>query len=392
MTDEHKILFLDLKASYQALASELDAAVLRAVQSGWYIGGQELEAFEANFATYTEAQYCVGVGNGLDALVLVLRACDVGAGDEVIVPSHTFIATWLAVSAVGATIVPVEPILGSYQLDALSIAPYITPKTKAILPVHLYGIPADMDAICELANQHGLAVIEDAAQAHGAKVRGRRIGSHGHAVAWSFYPGKNLGALGDGGAVTTNDLHIASRIRTLANYGSSTKYLNVERGINSRLDPIQAAALNVKLKYLDAWNTKRRLWSAQYQQAFSSLNISLPQVPTWAEAVWHLYPICTNKRDQLQVQLNHAGIQTQIHYPVPPHLQKAYQHLNLKVGSLPIAERYANSLLSLPIGPQLTMEDVAQVVAAVTHEMTLLNKVGDRSKTSTRHAKEQAFI
>ena len=367
------IPFLDLKASYGELAAELDTAILRVSNSGRYIGGEEVEAFEADFASYTEAKYCVSVGNGLDALILALRALDIGVGDEVIVPSHTFIATWLAVSAVGATIVAVEPLSGSYHIDAASIKPYINHRTKAILPVHLYGIPADIDAICALASAHDLVVIEDAAQAHGAKVRGKRIGSHGHIVAWSFYPGKNLGALGDGGAITTNDMQLANRVRNLANYGSSIKYYNQQRGVNSRLDPIQAAVLNVKLKYLDSWNMRRTSISERYKSGLAQLNIklniSLPQVPDWADAVWHLYPICTanlaHLRDQLQTHLREVGIQTQIHYPVPPHLQQAYQDLNFAVAQYPVAERYANTLLSLPIGPQLMMEDVDRVIAAL---------------------------
>lgn len=375
MTIAPSISFLDLKASYAELAPELDAAILRASRSGRYIGGEEVEVFETNFAAYTEAKHCVSVGNGLDALILALRALDIGIGDEVIVPSHTFIATWLAVSAVGATIVPVEPLPGSYYLDAASIESYINHRTKAILPVHLYGIPVDIDAICTLASAHGLAVIEDAAQAHGAKVRGKRIGSHGHIVAWSFYPGKNLGALGDGGAITTNYLQLANRVRNLANYGSSVKYSNDERGINSRLDPIQAAVLNVKLKHLDSWNARRTSISEHYKNGLAKLNINLPQAPQWADAVWHLYPICTSNlahvRDQLQINLTEAGIHTQIHYPVPPHLQKAYQDLNFKAGKYPIAEGYASNLLSLPIGPQLVMDDVDKIISVLNSQQNL---------------------
>ncbi|MEQ1602950.1 MAG: DegT/DnrJ/EryC1/StrS family aminotransferase [Methylophilaceae bacterium] len=365
--------FLDLKASYNELAAELDTAVLRASRSGWYIGGAEVETFEAEFAAYTQAKYCVGVGNGLDALILALRALDIGAGDEVLVPSHTFIATWLAVSAVGAIPVPVEPISGSYNLDAASAEAYITSRTKAILPVHLYGIPADMDAICQLAKKHRLAVVEDAAQAHGAKVRGKRIGSHGDVVAWSFYPGKNLGALGDAGAITTNDTTIAQRIRKLGNYGSSVKYFNEERGINSRLDPIQAAILAVKLKHLDAWNTRRENIAQHYTRALAHLPITLPQVPAWAEAVWHLYVIATPQRDLLHASLTKADIQTLIHYPVPPHLQRAYMDVGASKLSLPLAERYANEVLSLPIGPQLDAEHVEKVISVVADTSTSTN-------------------
>jgi dTDP-4-amino-4,6-dideoxygalactose transaminase len=356
------IPFLDLKAAYDELATELEEAVLRASRSGWYIGGPEVEAFEAAYAEYTEARYCVGVGNGLDALVLALRALDVGVGDEVIVPSHTFIATWLAVSAVGATIVPVEPPLGSYNIEVEGIKKAITPKTKVIMPVHLYGIPADMDAICALAKTHGLHVVEDAAQGHGAKVRGRRIGSHGDVVAWSFYPGKNLGALGDGGAVTTNNEALAKRMRMLGNYGSQVKYHNQEKGVNSRLDPIQAAVLNVKLKYLDAWNARRRDIANIYNAELKNTHLALPTTPNWAEPVWHLYVVRTAQREQLQNTLRQADIGHLIHYPIPPHLQEAYQALNLKPGSLPIAEQYANEVLSLPIGPQLYKQSLEQVI------------------------------
>lgn len=362
---ELRVPFLDLKASYSELRHELDEAVLRASRSGWYIGGSEVESFEADFAAYTEVKYCVGVGNGLDALTLALRALNIGEGDEVIVPSHTFIATWLAVSAVGAKPVPVEPASGSYNIDVASIERCITSKTKAIMPVHLYGMPVDIEAICALAKKYGLAVIEDAAQAHGAMVGGKKIGSHGDVVAWSFYPGKNLGALGDAGAITTNDEAVASRVRELGNYGSAVKYFNNERGVNSRLDPIQAAVLSVKLKCLDVWNKRRQDVAKMYSQAFIGLGLGLPNVPAWAEPVWHLYVVATPERDALQSHLTSAGIQTLIHYPVPPHLQKAYQMLSLKAGSLPVAERLAKEVVSLPIGPHLSMCDVEHVISAL---------------------------
>lgn len=359
------VAFLDLKAAYAELAHELDEAVLRASRSGWYIGGPEVETFEASFANYTQAAHCVGLGNGLDALTLALRALDVGAGDEVIVPSHTFIATWLAVSAVGATPIPVEPDAGSYHITAENIAPHITARTKVIMPVHLYGIPVDIDAICTLAKKHGLYVVEDAAQAHGAKVRDQRIGAHGDVVAWSFYPGKNLGALGDGGAITTNNEVLANRIRMLGNYGSSVKYHNEERGVNTRLDPIQAAVLSVKLKYLDTWNQRRQQIAEIYSDALVGLPIELPQVQHWAQSVWHLYVIATEAREALQRHMTEQGVQTLIHYPIAPHLQNAYQDLQVKFGHLPLAERYASQVLSLPMGPQLAMADVEKVVDAV---------------------------
>ncbi len=359
------IPFLDLKAAYQELSAELDAAVLRASRSGWYIGGPEVESFEAEYATYTQASYCVGVGNGLDALILALRSLDIGLGDEVIVPAHTFIATWLAVSAVGATPIPVDPLDGCYNLEAASAERYITSRTKALIPVHLYGIPVDMEAICQLAEKYPVAIIEDAAQSHGAEVRGQRIGGHGDVVAWSFYPGKNLGGLGDGGAITTHNKEIAHRIRRLGNYGSAVKYYNEERGINSRLDPIQAAVLSVKLKHLDNWNQRRKQIAHLYNQAFLSLPITLPQVAYWANPVWHLYVVALAERDALQAHLAKAGIQTLIHYPVPPHLQRIYQNSCVH-HHLPNAERYANEVLSLPMGPQLAMSDAEKVVEAVT--------------------------
>lgn len=357
------IPFLDLKASYDALAPELDAAVLRASRSGWYIGGPEVEAFEQAFASYVGAGHCVGVGNGLDALTLALRALEVGPGDEVIVPSNTFIATWLAVSAVGATPVPVEPAPGSHVIDVAGITARLSARTRVIMPVHLYGVPADMDAICALARQHQLYVVEDAAQAHGAAVRGQRIGSHGDVVAWSFYPGKNLGALGDGGAVTTNDASLATRIRRLGNYGSSVKYYNEVQGVNSRLDPVQAAVLSVKLAHLEQWNQQRQHIAQRYLAGLAGLSLQLPQVPDWATPAWHLFVVRTAQRQALQAALQAAGIQTLIHYPVPPHRQQAYAAY--ASWSLPQAEQAAGQVLSLPIGPQLTLAQVDQVIAAI---------------------------
>jgi dTDP-4-amino-4,6-dideoxygalactose transaminase len=359
------IPFLDLKAAYDELSIEIDAAVSRVCRSGWYIGGPEVESFEQSFASYTQAKCCVGVGNGLDALILALRALDIGAGDEVLVPSNTYIATWLAVSAVGATPVPVEPTLGTYNIEAIDMEAYITSRTKAVLPVHLYGMPVDMDAVCALAKKHGLYVVEDGAQGHGAKVRDKPIGAHGDIVAWSFYPGKNLGALGDGGAITTNNQAIANRIRKLGNYGSAVKYYNEERGANSRLDPIQAATLSVKLKHLDQWNARRQAIANIYNQALTGSPLQLPQTPAWAESIWHLFVVRSPDRDALQAHLKSEGVQTLIHYPVPPHLQLAYQDANLAEGSLPIAERYAKELLSLPMGPHLSMADVDQVIASI---------------------------
>jgi len=359
------IPFLDLKAAYDELSPALESAILRATRSGWYIGGVEVETFEQQFANYVGANHCVGLGNGLDALTLSLRALDVGPGDEVIVPSNTYIATWLAVSAVGATVVPVEPAAGQYNIDADAIRQKLTGNTKVILPVHLYGIPANMDDICTLAKEKGLYVLEDAAQAHGAAINHRRIGAHGDVVAWSFYPGKNLGALGDGGAVTTNRPELANRIRMLGNYGSAVKYFNEEMGVNSRLDPVQAAVLSVKLDMLDEWNMRRSRIAERYLQGLADLPLQLPQILEGADAVWHLFVVATTERDALQQYLQAQKIQTLIHYPVPPHLQKAYRHLQLSIGSLPVAEAYAEQVLSLPMGPQLSLNDVDIVIEAI---------------------------
>lgn len=360
-----KVPFLDVGATYRELKAELDAAVGRVLESGWYIGGSEVEAFESEYSRYVGAEYCVGVGNGLDALHLALRAMGVGPGDEVIVPSNTYIATWLAVSYSGATVVPVEPDPATYNLDPSRIEAALTPQTKVILPVHLYGQPANLDPILELARKHGLYVLEDAAQAHGARYKGRCVGAHGDAVAWSFFPGKNLGAFGDAGAVTTNNPEIAEKITILRNYGSKVKYINELRGFNSRLDPIQAAVLRVKLKYLDEWNLRRRTIAAFYLEQLINTGLVLPHVPDWAEPVWHLFVVRTSERDNLQKHLEWSGIGTLIHYPIPPHRQEAYAYLGLKEGSLPIAEAIHREVLSLPIGPHLSLEEAKRVVEAV---------------------------
>jgi dTDP-4-amino-4,6-dideoxygalactose transaminase len=285
---------------------------------------------------------------------------DVGPGDEVIVPSNTYIATWLAVSQCGATPVPIEPDHTTYNINPALIEAAITPRTKVILPVHLYGQPADMDPILAIARKHNLRVLEDAAQAHGARYKGKRIGAHGDVVAWSFYPGKNFGALGDGGAITSNDPQIADRIRVLSNYGSRVKYLNEVQGYNSRLDPIQAAALRVKLKYLDEWNTRRKSIAAEYLQALSGASeVTLPVVPEFADPVWHLFVIRHADREALQKKMNDAGIGSVIHYPIPPHLQTAYTDLGYQSGHFPMAEIMAKQVLSLPIGPHLPAQNIA---------------------------------
>lgn len=356
------IPFLDLGAAYRELKSEIDAAVHRVLDSGWYILGPEVEAFEAEWAAYCGSEHAVGLANGLDALILALRALEIGAGDEVIVPSNTYIATWLAVSAVGARPVPVEPDPATHNIDPARIAAAITPATRAMLPVHLYGQPADLDPILALARQRGLAVIEDAAQAHGARYKGQRIGAHSDVVCWSFYPGKNLGALGDAGAVTTNRSDLADRIRVLRNYGSRVKYVNEVEGVNSRLDPIQAAVLRAKLPHLDAWTDRRRAIVAAYAEGLRDSGLILPHFPDWAEPAWHLYVVRSPDRDELQKWLAAAGVGTLIHYPIPPHMQAAYADLGLAPEALPLARQLAGEVLSLPMGPHLRLDAASTVL------------------------------
>lgn len=357
--------FLELAPIYEELRAEIDAAALRVLHSGWFVGGPENDRFEAAFATYTGTTHAIGVGNGLDALHLVLRAMDVGPGDEVIVASNSFIATMLAVSMTGADLVMVEPDPVTYNMDPARVDEAITPRTKVVLPTHLYGLPADIDALLVVTRRHGLRLVEDAAQAHGARYNGRRIGGHGDAVCWSFYPSKNLGAAGDGGGVTTNDAVLAKRIRTLGNYGSAQRYVNVEKGVNSRLDPLHAAVMEVKLPHLDVWNARRARIAARYLEALQGCGLVLPHIPDWATPVWHLFVVHTPHRDALREALAAEGIATQIHYPIPPHRQDAYAELGLGVGSFPIAERLAAETLSLPIGPHMPDEHVERVVAAV---------------------------
>lgn len=347
------IPFLDLGAAYRELKPQIDAAVARVLESGWYILGPEVEAFEAEWAAYCDAKCAVGLANGLDALTLALRALEIGPGDEVIVPSNTYIATWLAVSSVGATPVPVEPDAATHNIDPNLIEAAITPRTRALLPVHLYGQPADLDPILDIAQRHSLRVIEDAAQAHGAAYKGRRLGGHGDIVCWSFYPGKNLGALGDGGAITTNDTDLAARVSMLRNYGSREKYVNEVPGVNSRLDPVQAAVLRVKLKVLDDWTERRRAIAATYLEGLKDSGLILPHVPEWAAPVWHLLVVRSTAREKLQAQLAQAEIGTLIHYPIPPHMQGAYADLGFAAEAFPIARRLAQEVLSLPMGPQL---------------------------------------
>ncbi len=361
--------FLDLKAPYLELKDELDAVYRRVMESGWFITGREVEAFEAEFAAFCGTKHCIGVGNGLDALHLILRAMEIGPGDEVIVASNTYIATWLAVSYAGATPVPVEPDEATHNMRPELIEAAITPATRAIMPVHLYGQPADMDPILDIARRHGLKVIEDSAQAHGATYRGKRAGNLGDAAGFSFYPGKNLGALGDGGAVTTNDGALADKIRLLRSYGSKVRYCHEVQGFNSRLDELQAAFLRVKLARLDAWNERRKAIAKLYLEGMRLDRLRLPRVIDGAESAWHLFAVCHPERDRLQGALKEAGIETLIHYPVPPHRQDAYRAVQLPQGSFPVAERLAQQVLSLPMGPHLSAADAERVVAVVNQAL-----------------------
>lgn len=360
-----KVPFYDLAPIHAELRSALDAAYRRVMDSGWFILGPEVEAFEAEFASYCGTDHCVGVGNGLDALHLILRALGIGEGDEVIVPANTYIATWLAVTYAGATPVPVEPDEQTYNIDPSLIEAAITNKTRAIIPVHLYGQPAAMDAINEIAGRHRLKVIEDAAQAQGATFRGQTAGSLADAAGFSFYPGKNLGAMGDAGAITTNDRELTERIRRLRNYGSSVKYYHELKGFNSRLDELQAAFLRVKLRKLNEWNARRRIVARAYEQMLSSSDVSLPFVSDDVETSWHQFVIRHPRRDDLQKHLSEAGIGTLIHYPLPPHRQNAYAEFGYLEGDFPISEAIAAGALSLPMSAHLSDEQVTFVASRV---------------------------
>jgi dTDP-4-amino-4,6-dideoxygalactose transaminase len=359
------IPFLDLAAATAELRSDIDSAIARVLSSGWFLLGREIEEFESEWAAYTGVRHCVGVANGLDALHLILRAMDIGSGDEVIVPSNTYIATWLAVTYAGATPVPVEPDIATFNLDPARIEQAITARTRAILAVHLYGRPAPMKEIVDIAARHDLKVIEDAAQAHGAEVGSVKAGALGDAAGWSFYPGKNLGALGDAGGVTTNDHRLADRIRVLRNYGSRVKYHNVEQGFNSRMDELQAAVLRVKVKHLDAWNERRAALARIYRESFDGMPMVIPSDVSGGRHVWHVFVIRAKERDRLQRFLSDRGVSTLIHYPVPPHLQPAYRALGYSRGAFPISERIHDEVLSLPLGPHLTSSQAQRVVHAV---------------------------
>lgn len=362
--------FLDLKATYDELQGEMDAAARRVLASDYYIGGPEVEGFEQAYASYCGVPHALGISNGLDALHLVLRAWGIGPGDEVIVPSNTFVATWLAVTYTGATPVPVEPKLATYNLDPDRIEAALTPRTKAIVPVHLYGQPCEMDAIRAVAAKHGLKVLEDAAQAQGAAWKGVRTGALGDAAAFSFYPGKNLGAFGDAGAVTTPDADLARAVMSLRNYGSHEKYRHEIVGYNHRLDPLQAAFLGVKLAHLDAWNERRKAIAARYLDALAGLpDLVLPEVAEGADPVWHLFVVRVSDREAFQAALAARGVSTLIHYPIAPHRQEAYATLSEAQGwgegAFPISEQIHREVVSLPIGPHLTDAQQQQVIAAV---------------------------
>ncbi|MBI3607911.1 MAG: DegT/DnrJ/EryC1/StrS family aminotransferase [Nitrospirae bacterium] len=357
--------FLDLQEEYQELRGDLDTAARRVLQSGWYILGPELEAFETEFAGYCGVKHCVGVANGLDALHLILRSYGIGPGDEVIVPAHTFIATWLSVTHAGATPVPVEPDERTYNIDPNRVEAAITSRTKAIIAVHLYGQPADMSPILAIGRRLGIKVIEDAAQAHGARYQGRRTGSLADAAAFSFYPTKNLGAFGDGGAVTTNDDDCAKILRKLRNYGSCEKYVHDIVGFNSRLDELQAAFLRVKLKKLDAWNVRRTQVAEVYLRSLEGklADLVLPSWPLSVNPVWHLFVVRHPRRDSLQQRLRARGVETLIHYPLSPHRQAQYS--TIIQGPFPLTERIQREVLSLPMSPSMSESNVAQVVDAL---------------------------
>lgn len=363
---KQKVPFLDMKPQYEELRAEMDSAYQRVMDSGWYILSDEVGNFEKEFAQYLGVSHCIGVGNGLEALQLILMGYGIGEGDEIIVPANTYIASWLAVSYVGATPIPVEPDAGTYNIDPARIESAITKRTKAIMPVHLYGQPSEMDAINQIAEEHGLYVVEDSAQTHGARFNGRMAGALGSAAGFSFYPTKNLGAFGDAGAVTTDDAQLADRIRVLRNYGSRKKYFNEVKGHNSRLDPLQAAFLRVKLKRLDEWNQRRSRIAEFYLEGLSDIpDVVLPTIAPNAAHVWHLFVISAADRDQLQAHLEQRGVGTLVHYPIPPHLSEAYADLKYKRGDFPISERIADSVLSLPMGPHLHLDEAGYVVECV---------------------------
>jgi dTDP-4-amino-4,6-dideoxygalactose transaminase len=361
-----RVPFVDLCAGHEELEPELEQAVARVLDSGWYLLGPELEEFEREFAAYCGTRHCVGVASGLSAIDLALRAAGIGPGDEVIVPAYTWVATWLAVSITGATPIGVDVREATYNIDPDRAHAAITARTAAIVPVHLRGEPAEMEAIDAIAKRHGLLVVEDAAQAHGARCNGRRVGSLGDAAAFSFYPSKNLGALGDGGAITTDDDELAARLRLLRNYGMRDRYEIETVGVNSRLAELQAAVLRVKLARLDGWNRARASLAEVYLRSFEGQEeIAVPATPPWAEPVWHLFAVNLADRDACAEALAAREIETLVHYPVLPHLSGAYRDRGWAPGSFPVAERLAATALSLPLYPQLAPEACAAVAEAL---------------------------
>ena len=357
-----KIPFVSFLPMERELDKELRAAFDRVFASSWYIEGKEDEAFEKAFAEYCGTKYCIGVGNGLDALVMILKAMEIGEGDEVIVPSNTYIATALAVTYAGATPVFVEPDIRTFNIDPAKIEAAITSKTKAIMPVHLYGQPCDMDPVMSIAKKYSLKVIEDCAQAHGATYKGQKISTFGDAAGFSFYPGKNLGALGDAGAVVTNDEALAQKVRTLGNYGSDYKYHHIYKGNNSRLDELQAAFLSAKLPILDRMNAERRRIAGRYLSEINNPKITLPYVPDYAEPVWHIFGIRCDERERLEDHLKKAEIMTNKHYPIPMHLQECYKDLGFNEGDYPIAEEISRTELSIPMYYGMTDEEISYVI------------------------------
>lgn len=362
-----KVPFVSFLPMEVELDEQLHSAFERVIASSWYIEGKEDEVFERRFAEFCEVEHCVGTGNGLDALMLVLKALEVGAGDEVILPSHTYIATALSVTYVGATPIFVEPDIRTFNINPKLIEEKITARTKAIMPVHLYGQPCDMEPIMEIANKHNLFVIEDCAQAHGATYKGRKIGSFGDAAGFSFYPGKNLGALGDAGAVVSNNRELVDKVRALGNYGSDFKYHHIYKGHNSRLDEIQAAFLSAKLPHLDRMNKERRRIANRYLNEIINPEIVVPYVPDYAEPVWHVFGVCCNRRDELEVYLRENAIGTNKHYPIPIHLQECYKELGFKEGDFPIAEKISKTELSLPMYYGMTDEQIEYVISVVNN-------------------------
>lgn len=360
-----KVPFVSFKPMERELDEQLRSAFERVYTRSWYIGGIEDENFEKDFAQFCNVKYCVGTGNGLDALMLSLKALGVGSGDEVIVPSNTFIATALAVTYVGATPVFVEPNINTFNIDVNKIEEKITPKTKAIMPVHLYGQPCDMDKIMDIAKKHNLYVVEDSAQAHGALYKGKRVGSFGDAAGFSFYPGKNLGALGDAGAVVTNNNELAEKIRAFGNYGSDYKYHHIYKGNNSRLDEMQAAFLSIKLSCLDRMNEERRKIAKKYLDRIDNPLVKLPVVEEFAQPVWHIFAVRCDKRNEFEKYLCDNGIGTNKHYPIPMHLQECYKDLGYQQGDFPIAEEISKTELSLPMFYGMSDEQVEYVITKI---------------------------